>query len=399
MSYQDLALPRPRSPHWHIVSAIALALTAANCKSVATSEGPGLVAGPVDMKPYGGDTAKRWTGLPRSLDATCRRIEWRTCDPLWTDDQALKGDAGDYGPHAYIVPSPAVRTFVHDADFNQPQLVGLVYVKPGARPANYVNLNFTQDYTCIFLQSSGTTFRAFLVPRAVGDCTGVTASGSTFEVKAAPVPASFNAGSDSANAALIPPVARFHEGSKGSDKEIPLLGVRCGNKWCFILPVPGRDSLNLPHKGDHATIKTWEVHGWHDVQHLSKKKVTGVGFDRTPHESSIVPDVDLATKNFALGAQHAATIKFWGNPTGDYATKWGFSNGENELFLMKSTIAGKEYWHGVVLNRNGGLTPVYVEKWHPGTNPPATARFRWDVDDEGIWVACDAGCCYVSPPS
>jgi hypothetical protein len=401
MSYQDHAMPRHRSSHWHVLAAITLAVAAANCTSAPppVAEGPVAVAKPADPMLTGvRDTAKRWPGLPYPLNETCGRMEWAACDPLWTDDQALKDNANDYGPHAYIIPTRTVARFTQDADFNTAKLVGLVYVKPGSRPQTYKDLNLTKDFTCIFIQSSNAPsviFRAFLVPNSSGDCTSVVPAGAAFDVRAAPVPPTMTTGTEAGDAALIPPVARFHEGLKGSDKETPLLGVRCGSKWCIILP-SGRDSLSLPHKNDHPNLRTWEVHGWHDVQHLSKRKATGGGFDRTAHESSIIPDVDLATKNFGAGAQHAATIKFWSNPTGDYANKWGFSNGENELYLMKVTLAGKEYWHGAVMNRHGAITPVYVEKWHPGTNPPATARFRWDDADEGIWVACEGGCCYVS---
>jgi hypothetical protein len=400
----------PRSRRWEVPLALALAFSAATSRSAApqVKQPPPVTIAPktdtvvvsrlvVDTMP------RRWRGNPEGFRLACTRMAWTTCDPLWSDEQELKGDADNYGPHAFIAPAPDLGAQTNDAAFATARLVGVVWVKPGTRPNTYQNLNLTAPYTCIFLQSyrspSPGRFKASLVPNNSPDCHAVTPSGTPFEVRAAAVPSNFDSGNDSQNADEIPPIARFHEGKSKSDKEIPLLGLRCGSKWCIILPhVLDGDSVRLPHKFDHANQKTWEVHGWHDVQHLSKKNVASGLFERTKHEASIVPDSGLKYKNFANGAQHAATIRFWGKPTGDYVSKWGFGDKENQLYLWKVTISGRDYWHGVVVNADGIPTVVYVEQWHKGSHPPPAARFRWDDEDEGIWVECDDGCCYVSPP-
>lgn len=328
----------------------------------------------------------------------------------YTDDQRFHTD-GVYGPTAHIAPSDQLASYTaatFTAAGPSGLLVGSVWVDTTSGAVlsdSYTELQLAPGFSCVFLSNSAGWY-AYVTTAAAGPnpCPTPSAPPSArLKVYAVDPPANLGPGDHT------PPTARFHEGKRGGNNR-PFMGLKCGAQWCMLLPQTG-DSTVLPHKGHRPGKKKWEVHGWHDVQHLmvldpaNKPRIS-------PHLASVVPDSALDNftieDNFDSGYVHVATVRFKAKPKGTYETKWGFRKGDNEVFLKYDASIGwtgqvRNYWmiFGVVVYT---WTHDMVIRRHPHatspatSNPPGAARFLWDdALDEGLWVRCDAGCCKVAP--
>lgn len=339
-----------------------------------------------------------------AIARVCGNLNWTiTCEsPEYTDDQMLMGDSrNSYGPHAKILPSPQLVDYDDDSDFAAPRakLVALVNVDRTTRlPSTYSNLRLREGFTCVYLRFGTTrSFRAYLTPSSGETCDpDIDPGGPGMAVKAAPLPAPFRSATD------IPPVARFHEGRSGATVGVPLLGFRCGIRWCFVMPEgEDVDTLPLPFQGQRPNVTTWAAHGWHDVQHLADLNAAGQPV-RGALRGSVIPDVKLRALNvagFTTGQPElVAVVHFDDAPTMKYESDWRFRKGINEVWLTK-TASG---WDGEVRNERRVLfwKRKYVIKRNVKQHKhdhalPATARFLWSKYDEDLWVACELGCCQV----
>ena len=350
-------------------------------------------------------------GFSPDFVAACAQMGWSSVcdDPVYTDDQKLRDDLGGYGPHAYITPSVSLKTKKTIADFATPQLVGFVFVEPSqiaasGLPNTYKDLRLAGGVNCLFLQQTGGNFAAY-VTNTSNCLTAVPNLAQPLSVQAIPNPSAFSGGSETDQADRIPPVARFHEATKLRVEGAPILGLRCGSKWCLMMaPNSGLQEEQPPHSGEHQDVRTWAIHGWSDAQHLALL-TTGGPIVRSDLRASIIPDPDLSTHVWDANisadghggdGQFVATVRFKGAPVGRYLNNWHFKDGVNKLYVWRDPSGA---WKGEIQNKSGlttKYTKVYVDQRHVGTNPPWTARFRWDPNDEEIWVACAGGCCYVS---
>jgi hypothetical protein len=201
----------------------------------------------------------------------------------------------------------------------------------------------------------------------------------------------------------------------GWERNRPVLGVRCGSRWCWIAldgdPI-GTIPMNCP--GGHSTEPTCTQPGWSDEQYLTKPDGAG-GFVPGPR-ARIIPVEGLATNfatldKFATYTQIATIIA-----DEDYETDvlppekdpdftapihMRLKSGENKLYLQRRQIpandgtmkddldlmdarivfpdgTGDEF----VMRRTGHERPV-----------PGIARWKWSGGDEGLWTSCAAGCC------
>lgn len=399
----------PSRNGWHVAGfhplALMLAFSASCVRTISLSEaelGGRFVRDPTGvLMPATSDTAHV---LAPNIQEFCAALGWlQVCQtPEYTDDQNLMADKPyEYGPHAKIAPSPTLASHDEDADFptTRAALVAFVHVAATATlPQTYQNLRLNTGFTCVYLRQRAGVFTAFLV-KSTGSCApdADTLPASALRVLPAPLPRSFSSASD------IPPVARFHEGISGGTRGVPLLGMRCGIRWCMIMPVGQSDTLPLPHQGERADLRTWAVHGWHDVQTLASANSAG-GLVRGPHVGAVIAEEKLEAMNAAGFAAdkfaRAATVRFWDDPTGRYKDVWHFRRGNNDVWLKK-TASG---WQGQVRNTGKflGIIPIYYRYEVPVTRYlhtqliPATARFLWSKTDEDLWVACELGCCKVS---
>src|SRR5207244_9929344 len=97
----------------------------------------------------------------------------------------------------------------------------------------------------------------------------------------------------------------------------------------------GKDvyTLPLPQHGENASSKVWTVHGWHDTQTLSDLDAAG-HIVRGTQVGLVVPVENLKAIDRAgfPAAQFtkAATVHFFGKPSGRYKDSWQFREGDNE---------------------------------------------------------------------
>lgn len=342
--------------------------------------------------------------LIEAAGAFCRSLAWTTCfSPEYTDDQAFMGDNKQiYGPAAFIAPAQDLNNHTSDNSFQaSPVLAGYVFILPGQAPlpSTYTDLRLNYGHNCVYLWHTGGAFRAYVVA-PTGTCGAYTANPAdqlnVLAIASAAFPGHPN----------IPPVARFHEGNKGQTAGVPFLGMKCGDKWCLVLPQaqPGQNvsEWSPPHAGVHNNLKTWAVYGWNDSQHLAVRNP--MGLMRSTMRASVVADTNLGNlteAHFAQGFQHVATVFFTGGTSDKYRDSWHYDRGHNEVFLRKNNDGS---WKAEIRRRRYVLgipwgwwvTPASVDRRDHGVPIPATARFLWTVSDEDLWIECDDGCCRVS---
>jgi hypothetical protein len=219
----------------------------------------------------------------------CRNLQWTTCfSPEYTDDQAFMGENKQiYGPAAFIAPAQNLNSHTSDNAFQaSPVLAGYVYVLPsqGALPSTYTDLRLNSGHNCVYLWHTGGAFRAYVVA-PTGTCGAYTANPAdqlnVLAIASAAFPGHPN----------IPPVARFHEGNKGPMAGVPFLGMKCGDKWCLVLPQAQGQNVSEwspPHAGVHNNLKSWVVYGWNDSQHGSGTRWA----DDAQHDRASVGDTN-----------------------------------------------------------------------------------------------------------
>jgi hypothetical protein len=345
--------------------------------------------------------------LPSRLDQFCIRQQWtRTCRiPEYTDDQRLNNGVDQYGPKAFAVPAEDLeRRGTQQMFVGVGAAVGGVDIDTTGSsldlPPTYRKLNLAPGLNCIYLDfslSSGWT--GYIMPPDAASpkpCPDNPAVTNPLPVIATHHPR-FPSDAD------VPGVIRFHEGSTGTvGTPQPGIGVKCAEKWCIILP-GGAMPVRSAHHGMEPRKREWEVLGWSDAQHLavfasgSTQPVYGKDM-----QASIVPDKGArltSIEKFEGNWVKAATVVFSDDPRASkYETSWGFAEGRNQILIRKDG----NLWSGRVKHHNGlscllGCTKDVIVKRHPHqTMPPATARFRWEEHDEGLWVRCADGCCKVS---
>lgn len=342
--------------------------------------------------------------LLQAVSDFCTNLLWETCSrPEYTDDQAFMGaNKETYGPPSLIAPAPNLNNHQSDAAFQAGAvLVGFVYVVPSGTPlpSTYTDLKLNYGYNCLYLRHESGTFKAYVVPQAA-TCGAYTPNPAhqlnVQAISSAAFPGHPN----------IPPVARFHEGNKGPSAGVPFLGIKCGDKWCLVLPQADNDVVSEwlpPHAGMHNERRTWVVYGWNDAQHLAVRNQGVGGLKRSNMRVSVVavPNLgEITEADYAQGFQHVATVFWRGSPTDKYANTWHYGRGHNEIFIRKkpdqsweAEIRHTRYILGIPWVTN--VTTATVHRRDHGAPVPATARFLWTVNDEDLWIGCDDGCCRV----
>jgi hypothetical protein len=343
--------------------------------------------------------------LLQAANDFCANLLWETCTrPEYTDDQSFMGANKEaYGPPALIAPAPDLNNHQSDAAFQGGAvLVGYVYVVPmaGALPATYTDLKLSYGHNCLYLRHESGAFKAYVVPQTT-TC-GTYTPNPAHQLNVQPITSNAFPGHPN-----IPPVARFHEGNKGQSAGVPFLGLKCGDKWCLILPQTVNDPVSEwvpPHAGVHNERRTWAVYGWNDTQHLAVRNQGAGGLKRSNMRVSVVavPNLgDIKVMHYEQGFQHVATVFWRGAPSDKYATTWHYGRGHNEIFIRKkqnqdweAEIRHTRYILGIPIITN--VTTVPVHRRDHNAPVPATARFLWTVTDEDLWIGCDDGCCRVA---
>jgi hypothetical protein len=355
-----------------------------------------------------------WHQLDSGTTDFCSRQGWDTC-PIWiaTDDQRFHVGRDSLGPVAFIAPASDLATKSSRSAFQVLEAVAVIRVDPDNAlplPDSYTAFNLSVGFNCVYAQYvGGVGYQAYVIPPVTGPtpCPASPANPGTPYVVLEDTPFT-----TPPRPGEVPNVARFHEGTeRGLQRPRAFFGFKCGTRWCMVLP-PNTRPDPLPHNGAVPKELRWVVRGWHDAQHLS---VVDRPDERIKYSSenpaTVAPGEGAAIdglENFEGRWVHAATVHFRNNPTHQkYTGGWKFHAGMNEVYIQKER--GSNRWAGRVKLRDGWCGAFWwlmgdrcykdlsVDRAdHNKPDIPATARFRWDEHDEGVWVRCDDGCCKVS---
>jgi hypothetical protein len=352
--------------------------------------------------------------------AALARFSMYSTYPIWNvpeyDDQQSFPVAGVFGPVAYVAPLPDLFTLKKAKDFETTdgfgELVALIVVDdtPPSGTNSYTALHLTAKGTyCVYLahddkakEDDPGSWHGYIIPPASPTtCKSPTDKTGELSVQ-------FLRNKIHTNDEDYPGVARFGYDDKGQ----ALVYVRCGDSECVL--GPGTFTLPPPLVDGYPVVsgkKEGRIGLWHDEQVLALAKQGGGAAPGTLR-ASVVPlekinehdgKSDFNDKWIPMAwivlDQDPGTTKYGLNPkTGK---GWGMHRGLNLLFLGYDT-ATKQWGMQIVQYGDDGLTTVGLPRngrgqWHDrqGVAPPGSARFSWLANDEGVWVACDQGCCQV----
>jgi hypothetical protein len=228
----------------------------------------------------------------------------------------------------------------------------------------------------------------------------------------------------------FPPVARWDW-----DGLHHFIGIMCGPAWCEI-GEPGFNS-SPSYPGD----KTHVVKGWYDEQRLAIKNADGM-LVPSPVVGTVFPTPGLLA---VRDTGSAAISRFTGSwvdvasvalsqASPNYKEKlnldpspptearnvialcngWAtcaprvriplFGGGLNVSAVWRLPVCASSdngTWRARITGAAGNVSYRCVRRWAAPTNAtfyvPATARWRWLVDDEGTWEGCIQGCCETKP--
>ena len=316
--------------------------------------------------------------------------------PEYHDEQRLADGAGKLGPMAHIFASPYLSTITSLAQIVEHEklgvLVALVQVDKEndvAVPPTYQELNLRYGMNCIYLAyDSSAPPKTRWTANVLHPATETDACARDLPVTG---PRLFVhrivTGPDSA----FPPVTRFTESTAGK----PILGFKCLNGWCEAGPPAGfspRNPLTAENKMQ-AHIKAW-----HDEQILTDR--VGTQYVPSGVRAIVIPEPGIAkldSSHFGAGWQRVATIELTADPpTTSKYYRWGLRNGKN--YLEISAVTGT--WKARLQHDTGPAKdwPIVERMKHYDAGVPGTARWRWTILDDGIWVPCGQACCQAEGP-
>jgi hypothetical protein len=349
--------------------------------------------------------------MAERIRTVCNRQAWtqRCLIPEYTDDQRLTDSLDSYGPYAFTYPAVSLATRNSPTDFTTiGEAVAIIHVDTVAGatlPTTYRVLNLVAEANCVYLKFAAGNWVAFVrAAQPTGTPCPIVGTDPAPAIPVTAIQSTSFPGPQN-----VPAVARFHEGVRGlgpAQISQPLFGVKCADRWCILTPA-GSTPLPSPHAGLNPMQRPWSVPGWGDAQRLAEMSTANpahvtLGSKR----ASIIPGPATLfndSTQFVIGTwYHAATVYFPIEPTAaKYADRWQLRRFGNKIYIRHN---GPNDWSARIQRHDGFLCGI-IKCWqplrasrdpHPNLSIPASARFRWFEDDEGVWVRCADGCCTVS---
>lgn len=224
-----------------------------------------------------------------------------------------------------------------------------------------------------------------------------------------------------------PPVARWDWDQTSRQQ---FIGIRCGMAWCEVgrssaastagawpdypppdlpfEPIPG---LVASTASDRAV---WRVKGWFDAQALAIKVLDAAAGQLrvrpSPVWGFIVPNPvlgDLQNSNFQNTWVHVA----YAIVNAKYSSSVLFGNGRNRVWLCYGTSSScgvqqerlvcqsppppsGVWWWAKIRTQDDSVYRCVTFRGYPSyLDVPGTVRWRWQADDETVWIKCPSGCC------
>jgi hypothetical protein len=313
----------------------------------------------------------------------------------YNDEQKLQrvANGSDFGPIARLYTLRRSRTAAEYARA-EGAMVAVLEVDPnGTMGAAYGRLGIgnnngaSPDVYCVFLRRTDNSGQPWM--GAVSKADGSQCDPPTFNIVVDSTTPVSHADGDFPDWAV-----RFTEGTNG----FPALAVRCFNAICEIgNPNGGNRPPSSPGRGNVGEVKTW-----HDNQGLATPKTgRGGGFERGTN-MTLTPVLGLAGMSAQFrapdGAQAASIMVHGPIPTGSKYTNWGLIPNDSTQVWLK-TADGTNWFMRMITPTTGNASAWKRIDYHgPHTAGlvPGNARWKWDPADEGVWVACDQGCCEMT---
>lgn len=361
------------------------------------------------------DVQHRSDAIGHVRPAIRRLAELHWTIPEYHDEQRLAAGDNTLGPKAFIYATPYLGGFTDSADVREHGdrgiLAAVIFIEMDgatALPQTYRNLHLQPGVSCLWLAlvtvpgAPAARWRASVTFSADSSCTRQpmpTPATDTLEVRPTHLPA-FAANE------FYPPVARFHD----SQSEQPLFGVRCLNAWCVIGPngwVPRAPvAASITPAVIAASEALWAspsvpalsgveraIEGWHDEQRLALR--SGTTF-RPSIRAAIVPvsGLDKLSPRDFQSWTTVAYVMISDAPPAKYQT-W-LRQGLNKIELRRPAGGA---WEGRMFMAGQQTPKVMRVKPHAHFDAPipGTARFRWTIGDDLVWVSCGQACCEVYP--
>lgn len=353
------------------------------------------------------DSARQYTALKQiaptadSLAMAVFRI------PEYHDEGRLPIAGNLLGPMAFIYASPFLGTFTRKAQIFEhgvPGILAAIVVVEDAvsMPPEYAALHLTNGTNCVWLRARGAdptaAYEAYVthVPNTEPcDHTG-TRFGPLDVVEVSDPRFRFSES--------YPPVARFDE---DRDRR-PVLAFKCLVAFCEVgsglTPAKQRRSKVHPNPVPPGTPRQKIIKGWHDEQQLAER--AGGMWRGSGIWASIIPDTGISNYDSVMFENvwvPAARIVIH-NPlpaTHKYYA-WGLRRGDN-FVGVQFDVAANQWLMGIFPNQFDAPMPgarVPRKRWrvvdrmlHRDAAVPATARFRFTLADDGVWVPCGNACC------
>lgn len=306
--------------------------------------------------------------------------------PEYNDEQPF-ADNNVYGPMAYIFASPFIGGFSQVWQIREQGtrgiLAAVVFVDAASPPlsAPYTNLFLQPGMNCIWLANNPSMPGNWTA--SVSPASGPSAVCDRSVAAKGPLQVRRETGGG-LKGEDYPGAARFGETTTGQ----PLLGVRCLDGWCEIGPPGFTQTTPLP-----GPAREERVRGWHDVQRLSVRD--GSGLHPGPR-AIIVPKPHLdqhSAADFSGVWLNVAEIRFVDDPKGTKYANWGLKKGVNQVDARND---GGTWQFRVTPSSGPTVNWSHVMRIARFDAPlPGSARFRWTLLDEGIWIPCGDACCHA----
>jgi hypothetical protein len=244
----------------------------------------------------------------------------------------------------------------------------------------YGPLGITPGVNCLYLEPTGTTWKALLVPNGLnGNCpvNPLRLIGfANYDVVVDPLPAGLTADD-------VPAVARW---DWDAENRVQYIGIRCGDRWCEIGPrgFQPAPALAVPAGVNGRDRRVYLIKGWYDRQLLARP-----GSEPAVPSSRIgvlVPHFDLPSLAESTQLQPVGDQLMTGPVEAVRVYLDDDINLVGSLWVTNAAGSNGTYgWGGIVeaLDGTRRLSSV-VYRSHSGTNItiPATARWRWNPGSE-----------------
>jgi hypothetical protein len=356
--------------------------------------------------------------------------------PEFHDCQRMRVPGDTYGPLMAVFAAEKLDS-MPDSLFSTPQTVAEVFVPEFGV---YEPLRIYNTFNCVVVQKAAgkDDWAAWMVPvRRESQCR-YRFTEANLEQYGRPLSIYTLQPPTGLDSSYVPRVARWDWDDKNNKQ---VIGVRCGRNWCWVGDKAGMEpprSMEDPEATGIAKAMV-EMPGYSDRQQLAEwdeqgKLVPGSNWGTvmpTPALQQALyggppgsPKMNLGDKlaNFDAKWTHVANV-FMSPSTGPYARTLNFEadpagppkgrhasiylcrgNGRFDcrpdlprLYIKRTCHTSKSdgvRWYAKIQQTNG-TTKYYCVVYcqHCNMQIPAVTRWRWRVDDEGIWISCPEGCC------